>query len=169
MKKTVMVVCLLFLVSCIFAGCGSKAASGNAQDDSEKETLVTLTNGSDKLELTEDEFTAMNTKQKVTDPNLKATHDYEGVKLSDLMEKANADDCKTIKVIAKDKMTVEIKAEDATKYPIMIANVQDGNKVPSGEGGPVKLIYPYDQYPEIKDLYKPDTWCWFVVDVEFVK
>jgi hypothetical protein len=164
-----MVVCLLFLVSCIFAGCGSKAASGGATTTTAKKTLVTVTNGSEKLALTEDEFSSMKTKQKVTDPNLKATHDYEGVKLSDLMAKVNAKDCKTVKVIAKDKMTIEIKAEDATKYPIMIANVQDGKGVPGGEGGPVKLIYPYDEYPDIKDLYKPDTWCWFVVDVEFVK
>lgn len=172
MKKIASLLCCVILISVILMGCGPKGNTNSPEkstSSSPKKTLVTLVNGSSEIKLTEDDFKSSATKQKITDPNLKKTHDFEGITLKDLMDKANAKDCKTINVIAKDKMTVSIKAEDAVKYPIMVANIQDGGNIPSGEGGSVKLVYPYDEYPEIQDLYKPDKWCWFVVKVEFVK
>ncbi len=158
MKKKICLLVIMVVTVLFLMGCGAK-----------KETLVTLVNGSTKIELTEKDFDSMNFEQEVTEANLKKTCLFGGVKLSDLMAKAKATDCSKIKVIAKDKMTVEINAEDTKKYPIMLAKTQNGEKIPSGEGGPVKLIYPYNQYPEVKELYKPSQWSWFVVTVEFVK
>lgn len=158
MKKKICLLVIMVLTVASLAGCGAK-----------KETLLTLVNGSTKIELTEKDFESMGFEQEVTEANLRKKCLFGGVKLSDLMDKAKANDCSTIKVIAKDKMTVEIKAEDAKKYPIMLAKTQNGEKIPSGEGGPIKLIYPYNQYPEVKELYKPSQWSWFVVKVEFVK
>lgn len=177
MKKIASLLCIMVLISAMFMGCGSKGTTSTSTGTnststgtaSTKKTLVTLVNGSSEIKLTEDDFKSMATKQKITDPNLKKTHEFEGITLKDLMNKANANDCTSIKTIAKDKMTITVKAADAVKYPIMIANVQDGGTIPSGEGGPVKLVYPYDQYPEIQSLYKADKWNWYVVKIEFVK
>ncbi|MGI5854713.1 MAG: molybdopterin-dependent oxidoreductase [Bacillota bacterium] len=172
MKKSTYFLAIMVLMVAFIAltGCGTKKEDTNAaaEDKPALPTLVTLVNGTTEVALTADDFADMNFELEVTEANLRKDALFGGIKLSDLMTKAGAENCSIIKIIAKDKMTVEIKAEDALNYPIYIANTQNGEKIPTGEGGPVKLIFPYNQYPDLEELYKPAQWCWFVVTVEFV-
>ena len=166
-KRTYFLAIMIMMVAFIaLAGCGAKKEEAEAEVV--LPTLVTLVNGTTEVALTEKDFADMKFELEVTEANLRKDALFAGIKLSDLMTKAGAEDCTTIKVIAKDKMTVEINAADALNYPIYIANSQNGEKIPTGEGGPVKLIFPYNQYPDLEGLYKPAQWCWFVVTVEFV-
>lgn len=166
-KRTYFLAIMIMMVAFIaLAGCGAKKEEAEAEVV--LPTLVTLVNGTTEVALTEKDFADMKFELEVTEANLRKDALFAGIKLSDLMTKAGAEDCTTIKVIAKDKMTVEINAADALNYPIYIANNQNGEKIPTGEGGPVKMIFPYNQYPDLEELYKPSQWSWFVVTVEFV-
>ena len=192
MKKIISIVCALVLCVFVFAGCSSKSTTSTTTSDAsattseastatsttaatteaekDNSTVVTLVYGDTKTAVSADDFSAKSTTQTITDPNLGKTYDFVGVTLSDLMEMAGATDCTSIEVVCSDKMSATIAAEDAAQYPIMIANAySDGKAISAGAGGPVKLVFPYDQYSDLESKYSADKWMWYVVEVDFMK
>ena len=189
MKRVIGIVCAFVLCICMFAGCSSTNGPAStttspvttdspspvttdspSETKTDSPTVVTLVYGDTKTAVTADDFSAKSITQTVTDPNLGKTYDFVGVTLSDLMEMAGATDCTSITVVASDKMSTTITAEDAANYPIMLANAYaDGKDISAGSGGPVKLVFPYDQYSDLESKYAADTWMWYVIEVDFAK
>ncbi|HCX71885.1 MAG TPA: hypothetical protein DHD79_11695, partial [Firmicutes bacterium] len=58
-------------------------------------TLVTLVNDTTEVALTEKDFADMKFELEVTEANLRKDALFAGIKLSDLMTKAGAEDCTT--------------------------------------------------------------------------
>ena len=95
--------------------------------------------------------------------------DYVGVTLSDLMELAGADGCAKAVVKSTDGLTGEVSAEDMRNYDIALVNGYAGGKpIKAGEGGPLKIVFPVTEHPELKDRYTFRSWQWYVCEVEFV-
>lgn len=189
MKKIISIICALVFCVFAFAGCSSKSATTTAatteattaaateattaaatEAKTDDAAVVTLVYDGKSTSVSASDFSAKSQTQTITDPNLGKTYDFVGVTLADLMEMAGAKDCTSIKVACKDNMSTTIAAEDAAQYPIMIANAYaDGKSISAGAGGPVKLVFPYDQYPDLKDKYAAETWMWYVTEIDFTK
>lgn len=92
---------------------------------------------------------------------------YTGVVIADILKFAGASkDVAEVIVIANDGKKVTLKAEDVSKYPIMLATQDAGKPIGAGVGGPVKLVFPYTTHPELEKMYPKEDWNWFVVAIE---
>ncbi|MEM7067456.1 MAG: hypothetical protein AAF478_01125 [Pseudomonadota bacterium] len=74
---------------------------------------------------------------------------FEGPLLSDLLKTVGADG-DTLIIRALDGYAPEIPSADAAKYPVILALKRDGNYLGLGGRGPVWLIYPRNDFPELK-------------------
>ena len=64
----------------------------------------------------------------------------------------------------------EVAAEDAKAYDILITDDYVGGKeIPADAGGPIKMVFPSTEYPELNDKYDMYAWQWYVSEIEFVK
>ena len=162
MKKILSVVIVFVLCLGLLSGCGK------AKEDDPP--VIKLTYGDSSVEVTTSEWNKKAIQLTTDDAALSKSCEYVGVKLADLMEIAGAADCSSINVKASDGYTTEISAEDAKNYPILIANsFGDGKPIDAGSGGPVKLVFPITDYPELSNTYDMWSWQWYTVEVEFVR
>ena len=97
-------------------------------------------------------------------------YDFVGVTLSDLMKLAGADECTKALVKSTDGLVGEVSAEDIRNYDIaLVSGYAGGKPLRTDEGGPVKIVFPVTEHPELKDRYTFRSWQWFVCEVEFVR
>lgn len=96
-------------------------------------------------------------------------YDFIGVTLSDLMKLVGADECTRALVKSSDGLIGEVSAEDIRNYDIALVNgYADGKPVKTSAGGPVKIVFPVTEHPELKDRYTYRSWQWYVCEVEFI-
>jgi hypothetical protein len=76
--------------------------------------------------------------------------DYEGVLLKDLLAYVGATGTRLL-AAALDGYTIEIPVEDTEKYPVLLAMNLNGKAMTVRNKGPIWVIYPIDQFPELKD------------------
>ena len=97
-------------------------------------------------------------------------YDYSGVTLFDLMKLAGADECTKARVKSSDGLTGEVSAEDIRNYDIALVNAySDGKPIKADAGGPVKIVFPVTDHPELKNSYMFWSWQWYVCEVEFIR
>ncbi|HPZ92981.1 MAG TPA: molybdopterin-dependent oxidoreductase [Bacillota bacterium] len=102
---------------------------------------------------------------KVKDPWL-GNKTYAGIAIAKILEHVGAEDATEVVVVAKDGKKVVIAGEDVAEYEIMLATKDGGKAIGSGLGGPVKLVFPYDDYEGLEEKYPKDDWSWYVVTLE---
>ena len=69
-----------------------------------------------------------------------------------------------------DGLVGEVSAEDIRNYDIaLVSGYAGGKPLRTDEGGPVKIVFPVTEHPELKDRYTFRSWQWFVCEVEFVR
>ena len=91
---------------------------------------------------------------------------YAGVTLATLLEYVGAPlGAEKVVLVASDDKEFEVALADALVYPILLAYESDGDEIIEGMGGPIKIAYPYNAYPEVEELYPPENWTWWVVTV----
>ena len=78
---------------------------------------------------------------------------YEGVRIRDLLTKLGASGT-VILADAVDEYQVKIPMEDIRDYDVIVAYAVDGKPLPADNKGPLWIIYPYSQHPDLQnDLY----------------
>ncbi len=75
-------------------------------------------------------------------------HRWEGVLVSELLKHIGAGS-QSFVASALDDYHVQVKDIDFAKYPIIFALKQDGKILGLRNKGPIWLMYPWDDYPEI--------------------
>lgn len=106
------------------------------------------------------------TEYQVKDPWL-GKKTYAGVNIAKILGYVGAPkNVSEVVVIAKDGKEVIISAADVAKYEIMVATKDGGKAIGSGLGGPVKLVFPYDDNPGLDKQYPKESWNWFVTTIE---
>ena len=86
------------------------------------------------------------------------------------MEMAGVTECSNILVKSSDGWSAEVAPEDAQNYDILITDDYVGGKdIPADAGGPIKMVFPATEHPELNDKYDTWAWQWYVAEVEFVK
>ncbi|MCB1378161.1 MAG: molybdopterin-dependent oxidoreductase [Alphaproteobacteria bacterium] len=84
-----------------------------------------------------------------SNPFLKGIHKFDGILLSDILDYVSASG-DTIVAYALDEYTVDIPAEDVRNYPVLVATTMDGKLLDVRDKGPFWIIYPVDQYDELR-------------------
>jgi hypothetical protein len=93
---------------------------------------------------------ALPQKSYVTEtPWTKGRVKFTGSLLSDVLKAVNASGT-NIKAIALNDYKVNIPMEDAKKYGVILAREIDGKKIGVRDKGPLFVMYPFEQFPEIK-------------------
>ncbi|MEA5576594.1 molybdopterin-dependent oxidoreductase [Anabaena sp. UHCC 0451] len=93
---------------------------------------------------------------------------FTGIPIKALIEKlGEKTDFTEITFVCYDAYQVTIKIEDLLKYPIILALAKDDQPIPRNEGGPIYLIFPYSQYPEISKNYDDGMWAFYVTHLIF--
>ena len=169
MKKFIAIACIMALCLGVFAGCMEKVED---TIDTSAPVGVALVYGETKIDVTVGQWEAKRTQIKTSDVSLGTTKEYEftGVTLASLMEIAGATDCTEIIVRSTDGWEAVVAAADALAYDILITDDYVGGKdIPADAGGPIKMVFPATEHPELNETYDAWAWQWYVGEVEFVK
>ena len=91
---------------------------------------------------------------------------FEGVLLSKLMERVGATG-KTAVTIALNDYKVDIPVEDFSRYPVILAYRMNGERLKIRDKGPLWVIYPQDDFPDLKTKQTQAKWVWQVKEIRF--
>ena len=170
MKKLIAIACLLALCLGVMAGCMERV---DDTVDTNAAVGVALVYGETKTDVTVGQWEPKRTQIKTVDYSLPGTtkeYEFTGVTLASLMEIAGANDCTNIIVKSSDGWTAEVNPADAKAYDILITdNYVGGKAIPADAGGPIKMVFPATEHPELNDKYDAYAWQWYVCEIEFVK
>ncbi|WP_116472721.1 molybdopterin-dependent oxidoreductase [Zobellella maritima] len=86
-------------------------------------------------------------------------HVYRGVLLSDLLARVGARG-KIMRANALNDYHVDIPLQGLRHYPVLLATHQDGKKMRIRDKGPVWIILPLKDYPELNTKRHHETMVW---------
>ena len=84
---------------------------------------------------------------------------FEGVRLCDVLDAAGADGV-VIEAHALNDYIVQIPADDCRKYPVLLAMRQNGRVLSVRDRGPLWIVYPRDDFPELATDIVNTRWVW---------
>ena len=91
-------------------------------------------------------------------PDWDKAHSFEGPLMKDVLVAAGAQG-KLFRVLGIDGYRQEIPPADLATYPVILAIKMDGAYLGAGGRGPINLIYPYDDFPALKEGTDA-KWVW---------
>ncbi|TAF10218.1 MAG: molybdopterin-binding protein [Nostocales cyanobacterium] len=93
---------------------------------------------------------------------------FTGIGVNSLLKKLGVQTgVMDITFVCYDGYQVTIQMADLLKYPIILAVAKDAKPIPRNQGGPIYLIFPYTQHPEIRNKYNEGMWAFYVTHVIF--
>jgi len=72
----------------------------------------------------------------------------------------------TLAFVAINEYKVQIPSQDFEKYPVILALKLDGEYMTVRNKGPLWVIYPRDDYPELADKAHDAKWIWQVKAID---
>jgi len=98
--------------------------------------------------------------------NPKQVIDWRGIEVRKLLDLLGAtDDAQTLTFLGDDLFSATISVRDAKRWPIILAVEQDGAPIKRSEAGPVVLVFPYTEMPEVEKTYDETYWAFYVSHV----
>ena len=90
---------------------------------------------------------------------------FSGVLLSDLLKAVGAQGT-ILKAVALNDYRVEIPVEDLVRHGAMIASQLDGKPIAVRDKGPLLIIYPFDDKPELRTAVHYSRAIWQLKGLE---
>lgn len=84
---------------------------------------------------------------------------FEGVPARDLLDAVGADGREVVAGALND-YTVTIPLAELYRYPVLLALKMNGEYLKIRNKGPIWLVYPRDQYPELNNSLTDKKWVW---------
>lgn len=84
---------------------------------------------------------------------------FDGPLVRDLLARLGASGTRVIATAAND-YTVEIPISDFLQYPIILAMEMNGDRLTLRDKGPIWIVYPRDEHPELNDPLINGRWIW---------
>lgn len=75
-------------------------------------------------------------------------------------------DGENLRVTGADKYSAELPVEELRRYPVLLAYEIDGKRLTLRSKGPVWVVYPFNDYPEIADQLREARSVWQVTTIE---
>ena len=90
---------------------------------------------------------------------------FSGPLLRDVLELSNLLNEDTITLRAANDYEITYPVSDATDYDVIIATQRDGDEMSVREKGPLWLMYPFSDFPELSDDLFKSRLVWQLVEV----
>ena len=148
-QSGVIVFCLLSMLVAPFTWAQEKAAdvSGKKANAS---IILTVEGKQATVDFTLAQLLALPQKTVITTtPWTEGSHTYTGVLLRDLLDKQCLQQVSKLNAKALNDYVTTITVTDAYKYDVLLALTQDGKLLTRRNKGPVWVIYPLSQHPEL--------------------
>ncbi|MBD2303464.1 molybdopterin-dependent oxidoreductase [Nostoc sp. FACHB-87] len=107
---------------------------------------------------------------KTTDP-LDILHsneifDFRGVPVAVLLQQfAVASHVTDVTFVSFDSYYTTLSLKDLWQYPITLAIAKNNKPIARAQGGPLYLVFPYTQYPQLKQKYDSTNWAFYVSNI----
>lgn len=136
----------LFVGATLALGCIAAQAAGS--DDVVLTISGKVANG-EAVDFTLTELEALGTTTiTTTSPWEDVAITYEGVPMASLMQAVGATGG-TAKITALNKYRTEMPVSDFTDHGVILASRNNGERMPISNKGPLFVIYPFDDKPEL--------------------
>ncbi len=139
-----------------------------AMEADDRQTLLTLSGGPDGTEITLTERALMamphvyiKTKNEFVDD----VTTFSGPLARDVMALLDVDGSSVVLTAVND-YSVEVPLEDFVKYDVVFAMAADGERFSRRDKGPLWVIYPMSDFPELQDPVYNARLIWQLVKVE---
>lgn len=114
----------------------------------------------------EQDFLKLDTVKLVTATAWTPKSEFIGPELSTVLAAAGvAPNATEMRFYAIDAYEITIPISDITKYRPVMAHTQDGERLKIPTRGPVFLVYPRDQYPELTAIKGQAQFVWMVCKI----
>ena len=84
---------------------------------------------------------------------------FEGVRLADVLDRVGASG-ETLTAVALNDYAAELPAEDSRTWPVILAYSRDGKSLSVRDKGPLWIVYPRDDHPELQSDTHNGKWVW---------
>lgn len=91
---------------------------------------------------------------------------FEGPLLADVLDRAGLKDAPTIRISAMDGFSQLMPREDWLRWPILLATRHRGEPMSVRNKGPLRIIYPRDMDPVLKEPSYRLRWVWLTSRIE---
>lgn len=99
----------------------------------------------------------------IQDPNRRTPTEFRGVAVRDLLDRFAADPAASeLTFVAIDGFRATVRAADARAYRTLLAIEADGAPIPREKGGPIFLVHPFSEAPELRERYPDRYWAFYV-------
>ncbi len=76
---------------------------------------------------------------------------FQGPSLRSILTEMDLDRNANLKMVALNDFVSEVPAKDAFTYDVILAVLRDGEVMSVRDKGPIWVIYPMDEHPELQD------------------
>lgn len=91
---------------------------------------------------------------------------FEGPLMRDLIAAVSGQHTEVARLFAENDYTVKISTQEFLDYDVVLALTQDGKRLSLRDMGPIWLIYPMSDHPELADPSNNNKLIWQLVRVE---
>ncbi|HLP87234.1 MAG TPA: molybdopterin-dependent oxidoreductase [Nostocaceae cyanobacterium] len=110
--------------------------------------------------------TTVNTNDPNYVINPKQIFEFRGIPVAALLNKFSIKtDIKEVTFVCYDSYQVTIPFQDLLQYPIILAIAKNGQPIRRDQGGPIYLVFPYSQHPQIQQKYYESFWAFYVSNI----
>jgi len=110
--------------------------------------------------------TTVQTKEPHNTSTPNAIFNFRGVSVSTLLNEVGvAPMVSEITFVARDGFRATVSLADLRQYPIIIALERNGKKISRSEGGPLYLVFPQTQFPQLQQKYPDHFWAFYLTDM----
>lgn len=99
------------------------------------------------------------TELKTTTPWLDGVQVFKGVLAKTLFERVGAEGA-TVMATALNDYTVSIPMDDFQNYDVLLATEMNGEEMLVSDKGPIWIVYPRDDHPELQERRISERWVW---------
>jgi hypothetical protein len=90
---------------------------------------------------------------------------FRGVPVARLLEAVGASG-KSLHAVAINNYAIDLDADEMRRYPIILAMEQDGKQLRLRDRGPLWVVLPRDDHPELQPAAQDLKWIWQVRSIE---
>ncbi|MBZ8180172.1 molybdopterin-dependent oxidoreductase [Oscillatoria salina] len=95
--------------------------------------------------------------------NANSSYEFRGVKVATLLDRYGVDaDVTEVTFVAYDGYRATVSWADLQKYPIIVAFERDRRPIARSDGGPLYLVFPYTDYPQLQQKYGDRYWVFYL-------
>lgn len=84
---------------------------------------------------------------------------FEGFLMRDLLDAVGAEG-ETVTAVAMNDYSIQIPISDFERFDVLGAVAMEGEPLTPRDKGPIWIVYPRDDHPELKDMRYETRWVW---------